>query len=477
LITGESVPEPAGPGTDVYAGAVNLGAPLKLTVRVAGEGTLLAEIARLMEAAEQRRTRYVGMADAVAHWYAPVVHMLALSAFIGWFVFGGLAWQESLMIAIAVLIITCPCALGLAVPVVQVIACSRLMRQGILLKSGSALERLAQIDMVVFDKTGTLTVGRPELVNAVACDSDVLRQAAGIASASLHPLAKALVAAAGPGIKAADGVLEKPGAGLTWNGSVGPHRLGNRSFVGLSPKSVDSFSADVIGPEIWYARPDHEPVCYRFTDALRSDAGAVIRSLEEMGIEVRLLSGDRPGAVSAAAWALGIDNWQAQVSPDGKLRYLEGLRRTGRRPVMVGDGLNDAPALAAAFVSLSPASGADISRTAADIVFQGERLAPILESLKVARTSERLVKQNFLLAFLYNIVTVPIAIAGHVTPLIAAIAMSGSSLIVIGNALRMNWVGGVWTGGGWTKPRWSAKLLPIEPQPVAPCDIERGTQS
>lgn len=435
LITGESIPEAVRPGADVYAGAVNLSAPLKLQVRAAGEGTLLAEIARLMESAEQRRAKFVGIADTVSRWYAPVVHFLAAVAFCFWFFGIGIQWQESLLIAIAVLIVTCPCALGLAVPVVQVVACSRLMKQGVLLKSGSALERLAEVDTVVFDKTGTLTEGKPVLLDDPRRDPEDLRRAAGMAAASLHPLSKALVRAAGDAVIAVDGVREIPGEGLEWDGTDGCHRLGSRTFLGLS----EDVAGGTCGPELFYARPNQPPVAFRFTDSPRTEAAAVIVALKALGMDVRLLSGDRPETVEETARTLGIENWQARVTPDGKVRYLEGLREAGRKPAMVGDGLNDAPALAAALVSISPGTGADISRNAADIVFQRDLETGVLHPFHVARIANRLVRQNFSLAFLYNVVSVPLAFAGFVTPLIAAVAMSSSSVVVIANALRLSW--------------------------------------
>lgn len=440
LITGESVPEAVEPGAEVYAGAVNLSAPLKLTVRAAGEGTLLAEIARLMEAAEQRRAKFVGIADTVSRWYAPVVHCLAAIAFVFWFFGIGIAWQDSLLIAIAVLIVTCPCALGLAVPVVQVVACARLMKRGVLLKSGSALERLAEVDTIVFDKTGTLTEGKPALVPDPERDPSDLQRAAGIAAASQHPLSKALVRAAGDMaagdmVVALDGVREIPGGGLEWDGSDGCHRLGSRAFLKL-PEEEGAVEA---GPELYYQRPNHDPVRFRFIDNPRPEAAKAVAELKALGMDIRLLSGDREETVAATAKTLGIDNWQARVTPDGKVRYLEGLREAGRQPAMVGDGLNDAPALAAALVSISPGTGADISRNAADIVFQRDLLSGVCEPYRVSRIANDLIKQNFGLAFLYNVVSVPLAFAGFVTPLIAAVAMSSSSIVVIGNALRLSW--------------------------------------
>ncbi len=431
LITGESLPRPVQLGETVFAGTLNLAAPLTLEVTAVGEGTILAEIVRLMELAEQRRARYVVLADRVARLYAPVVHLLALVAFIGWLVIGGLAWQPALMIAIAVLIVTCPCALGLAVPAVQVIASGRLLRRGILLKSASALERMARADTIVFDKTGTLTLGRPSLMPEGQPD-EALRLAAGLAAASRHPLAQA-VARAAPKAEARTGVQEIPGCGLLLETPEGDIRLGSQRWCGVETEESDTTS----GPELWLSRPGKEPLRFGFTDPPRADAAEVVRQLKAQGYRVELLSGDREETVAAVAGALGIETWRAASTPAEKCRRLEELEAEGRRTLMVGDGLNDAPALAAALVSVSPSSAVDISQTTADAVFQGEALAPVLELLRVARRAETLVKQNFGLAFAYNAIAVPLAILGLVTPLIAAICMSASSLLVTGNALRL----------------------------------------
>ncbi len=431
LITGESVPAAARPGDRVFAGTLNLSAPLRLEVTAVGEDTLLAEIVRLMEAAEQGRARYVALADRVARLYAPVVHLLAALTFAGWWL-AGFGWQPALLNAIAVLIITCPCALALAVPVVQVVASGRLMRRGVLLKSATALERLTTVDTVVFDKTGTLTTGRLVLAAPPADDDGALRLAAGIAQTSLHPLARALVRAA-PDAPAAAGVRELPGQGLALAGPAGELRLGSRPFCGVD----ESDAEEAPGPELWLARPGRPPLRFGFRDDLRPDAAALIGRLRRAGLGVELLSGDRAPSVAAVASVLGIADWRARCTPQDKVARLRALAAAGHRVLMVGDGLNDAPALAAAEVSMSPASAADIARTAADVVFQGETLAPIAETLAVARGADRLVRQNIALALVYNAVAVPLAVLGYVTPLVAAIAMSSSSVLVIGNALRL----------------------------------------
>lgn len=437
LISGETTPESVGPGAKIYAGALNLSGPLTLGVEAVGEGTLLAEIARLMEAAEQRRARYVAIADRVSRAYAPVVHLLALGTFLGWVFLAGMAWQPALLIAIAVLIITCPCALGLAVPVVQVVASGRLLRGGVLIKTGTALERMARADTFVFDKTGTLTVGRPEPRDADAIPREAMRLAGAMAANSTHPLARAVAKAAGP-VPLLGDVREEPGRGLAWIGPAGETRLGSRAWCGVAAEYAGEAAAEPGGPELWLARPGWAPVRFAFQDRPRADARPVVAALKAAGARVVLLSGDREAAVREVAETVGIDDWHAGLAPDDKVARLEELAQGGARVCMVGDGLNDAPALAAAFVSLSPTTAADISQTAADMVFQGDRLAPVLEARLVARRAERLVRQNFALSFLYNVLTIPIAVMGFVTPLIAAVAMSSSSLVVIGNALRLS---------------------------------------
>ncbi len=340
-----------------------------------------------------------------------------------------LAWQTALLYAVAVLIITCPCALGLAVPAVQVIASGRLLRRGVLLKSATALERLAQVDTVVLDKTGTLTLGRPQL--AGPHDPAALAAAAALAGASRHPLARALCAAA-PAVAVADGVEELPGAGLRLDGPGGEVRLGRRAFCGIAEDAQQG------APELWLTRPGHAPVRFAFTDQPRADAAAVVAALRTPRPRARAALG-RPRAGRGGGRRAGSasSTWRAGCTPAEKVARLEALAAAGRRVLMVGDGLNDAPALAAAHVSLSPASAIDISQNAADAVFQGELLAPVALTLDVARRSERLIRQNLALALAYNLLAVPLAVLGFATPLVAALAMSGSSLLVVGNALRL----------------------------------------
>ena len=434
LVTGESVPEAVRQGTPVFAGTLNMTAPLSVTVTARDENSLLSEIVRLMETAEQGRSAYVRIADRAARIYAPCVHVLALTTVIFWLAMGA-GYATALTNAIAVLIVTCPCALGLAVPVVQVVATGRLLRRGVLVKAADGLERLAEIDTIVFDKTGTLTLGRPELVNAESHSATDLSMAAALARTSRHPLSRALAESVGAvPLPVLSDVREEPGQGLEGTLDGRTIRLGNRDWVGVAAAGDEEHG----GSEIWLKRGHGMPVCFRFNDTLRSDAVETIAALKARGFAIELLSGDREPAARSAADALGISVWRAGARPDAKIARLKELADQGRKVLMVGDGLNDAPALRVAHVSISPASAADVSQVAADFIFQGAKLAPVVEAIEVARKSRRLVFENFGLSLAYNAVAIPLAFAGFVTPLIAAIAMSASSITVTLNSLRLN---------------------------------------
>ncbi|MBX3499060.1 MAG: cadmium-translocating P-type ATPase [Alphaproteobacteria bacterium] len=426
FVSGESRPLTLEPGALAHGGAMNVGAPLRLAVTAVGEDTLLSRIARLLEAAEQGRSRFVALADRVARLYTPVVHLLALATFLAWWLLGDEGARMALVTAVSVLIVTCPCALALAQPTVATVAIGRLARLGVLTVSPTALERLGDIDLVVFDKTGTLTCGKPVLLDDPARSDDALRQAARLAVASRHPLARALVAAA-PDARPLPGTQEHPGEGLR----CGALRLGSRRFCGVAE------DAESDAMELWLARPNEAPVRFAFDDVLRGDAAACVAALKARGLEVMLLSGDRAPAVRRIAEAVGIERWQAGLSPDAKLARIAQLVAAGRKPLMVGDGINDAPALAAARASMSPGEAADVASAASDAIFQGEALMPVVETLDLAKGAARLMQRNVALAILYNTVAVPVAMAGLLTPPLAALAMSSSSVLVIANALRL----------------------------------------
>ncbi len=438
LVTGESVPQPSEPGSVVYAGMINLGDAITVRATGTGAGTLLADCVRMIEAAEARRSRYVVLADRMARLYAPVVHGAALLTFGCWMLLAGAGLAESLLAACAVLIITCPCALALAVPAVQMIATGRLLKAGILLKSATALERLAEVDTVVFDKTGTLALPTLAMIETDSVVPADLRLAASLAVTSRHPLARALVAASGP-VPVAQGVVEVPGQGLILATPEGEVRLGSRAFA----KAAWAGSTD--GPELWLSRPGGVPVRFRFGEQLRRDAFAVLRGLEGLRLDLCILSGDREEAVARVAGEVLLP-WQGGCTPVEKVRRIEALRDSGRHVLMVGDGINDGPSQASAHVSMSPATAADLSQTVADVVFQGQALAPVLTVLGLARLTRRLMRQNIALAIGYNAVMVPLAMAGLVTPWLAAAAMSASSLLVIANSFRARGEGqGAWS--------------------------------
>lgn len=435
IVNGESVPQAVAAGAAVHAGTLSLTGSLIIKVTATARESFLAEVISLMEVAEGAKAGYRRLADRAAQYYSPAVHLLALAAFVSWGLAGG-DWKRAMLIAIAVLIITCPCALGLAVPVVQVVAAGRLFRNGIMVKDGSAMERLAQADSVIFDKTGTLTLGRPRLVNGSDIPGPILSLAAGLAAHSRHPLSRAICAVASGPFPLFDDVIEIPGSGLEARRTEGLYRLGNRRFA--CGETTASENADL---EVVLSRDGHEVTCIRFEDALRQDAASAIRTLEADGMPVDLVSGDRAGPVTALAAQLGIARWKAEVSPKGKADYCASLAGEGRKVLMVGDGINDAPALAAAYVSMAPATAADIGRKAADFVFMHESLNAVPLAIDISRRASRLIRQNFGLAIGYNIIAVPIALAGYATPLIAAVAMSTSSIIVVVNALRLNRIG------------------------------------
>ncbi|KAA3448381.1 nitrogen fixation protein FixI [Mesorhizobium sp. SARCC-RB16n] len=436
LVSGESTPRPVGPGSDIQAGTLNLTGPFTMRATAAAKDSFLMEMVRLMEAAEGGRSQYRRIADRVSALYAPMVHLAALMTFLGWMIASG-DWHVAGTIAIAVLIITCPCALGLAVPIVQVVAARRLFDAGVMVKDGSAMERLAAIDTAVFDKTGTLTFGRPRLVNAPSIDPALLAIAADMATHSRHPYAKAISIFSGsssqPGLAS---ISEHPGFGIeaTMEGNI--WRLGRREWAKSEAQSVGQGKYGSNGGTV-LSRNRMIVASFDFQDAARADAGAAVKQLQDANVSIEMLSGDTAQACRELAKSLRIGNFVPSLLPSGKVDRIEALTRAGHKVLMVGDGLNDTPALGAAHVSMAPASAADVGRNAADFVFLRESLLAVPFALDISRQAGRLIRQNVAIAILYNVFAVPIAISGHVTPLTAAIAMSASSLIVVTNAMRL----------------------------------------
>ena len=428
LISGESLPRPVAPGTLLQAGTLNVTGPLTIEATAVARDSFLAEMTRMMEAAETGRAGYRRLADRAARLYAPVIHVTALATFIGWMVATDDV-HRAVIIAIAVLIITCPCALGLAVPMVQVMAARRLFERGIMIKGSGALERLAEADHVVFDKTGTLTKGVPDLADRRVIDPDLLGIAAAMAAHSNHPYAQA-IAAEGRAREARTVVLtdlvEQAGAGLEGRMGDVVYRLGRPDWT----RTGDT------GPGVALSANGRLLCSFRLRDELRPGAREAVAALVAKGLSVEILSGDHQEAVQRVAASLNLP-WRAAVSPAEKVAHIAALTAGGAKVLMVGDGLNDAPALAAAHVSMATASAADVGRNAADIVFLHDDLTAIPEAIWTAGGAGTLIRQNFALAVAYNALAVPVAVLGYVTPLIAAIAMSASSILVIANALRL----------------------------------------
>ncbi|MBN8521652.1 MAG: cadmium-translocating P-type ATPase [Alphaproteobacteria bacterium] len=428
LVTGETLPRLVAPGEDVYAGTVNQSAPITIKAMKVAEQSLLADIIRLMEKAEQGQARYVRLADRAARLYTPVVHVVALLSFLMWWGVWGTPWQESLMIAVTVLIITCPCALALAVPVVQVLASGQLMKQGILLKSGDALERLSAIDTAFFDKTGTLTYGKPALVGEY--DPTILQMAASLAVHSQHPLSRTLAQAYQGNLLSLSQVKEYPGQGIS--GLYNGHTLKLGSADWCDQKNISSSLM-----QIFLMKEADVQAVFTFEDILRPDANQTIQNFRRQDIDTYLLSGDRQVIANQIGQQTGINHIQGDMTPVQKHRFLTEQKAKGHHILMVGDGLNDAPILAESDVSMAPGTAIDMAQNSADLIFMGDSLLSVSTAHRIAKKAQRLVKENFALTILYNIIAIPLAFAGWVTPFVAALAMSGSSLVVIANSYRL----------------------------------------
>ena len=428
VITGETARRAIAAGAQVYAGSLNFHGALTLKVSAAGKGTLIDEIERLLDKAAGAKSRAMRLADRASRVYAPVVHATAALTAIGWLI-AGASLHDALITAIAVLIITCPCALALAIPAVQVVAAGALFRASVILNAGDAIERLAEADTVVFDKTGTLTLPQPRVVNAASVDPQLLQMAARLALSSRHPLAVALSRETS-GAAPFDDAIEEPGQGVRAMIDGSEARLGSPAFCGLDSVTPPPNASVIV---FSYERRVAQ---LAIAQTLRPDAVAVVGALRTLGLKLCILSGDRCAVVKPVAEVLGITDWQGAVTPGQKIDFIETLKEQGRRVLMVGDGLNDAPALAAAHVSLSPISAVDLAQAQADAVFLGDWLKPVLDAVTAARRTRRLMTENLWFAAIYNLIAVPVAIMGFVTPLIAAAAMSGSSILVTLNALR-----------------------------------------
>ncbi|HEX8989344.1 MAG TPA: heavy metal translocating P-type ATPase [Rhodocyclaceae bacterium] len=442
LLTGESRPVPKRVGDPLTGGSVNMASPLVLRVEQVGEATRLAAIRRLMERAAAEKPSVVVMADRIAARFVGALLLLAIAT--------GLAWwwidpSRALWVFVAVLVVSCPCALSLATPAVLTVATGSLAHLGVLVTRGHAIETLARATDFVFDKTGTLTEGRPVLVETLPqrdLDGEgALRLAAALEQGSEHSLGRALREAAAGQLPAISGVRAYTGHGVEGAADGKSVRIGTPEFVGaLHEQAVPAQVAAWTGAgDTVVALGDASGwlAWFRFADAPRAGAADAVAVLRQLGLHVSVLSGDAPATVLRTANALGIDDGIGGMTPEGKHGYLHRLQEGGAIVAMVGDGVNDAPVLAQAHVSVAMGGGTDLARSQSDVVLLGDDLGQLAAGVAVARRTLRIIRQNLAWAFGYNLLAIPLAMTGWVTPWMAGIGMSASSLLVVLNALRL----------------------------------------
>lgn len=437
LVTGESAPLQVTNGASLEAGTMNLTGAIDLRADRDAKDSFLADVLQMMQAAEKGRGQYVRLADRMARLYSPVVHILAFATFMGWMAYTGGNWHTSVTIAISVLIITCPCALGLAVPVAHVLAASRLFSIGVLMKDGSALERLAEIDHVVFDKTGTLTTNISVMSTCTIPVGQLSEIAKALALRSIHPSARALAnfLKENP-LTNLSSIHEIPGFGVEAKIDGNLTRLGRAEWVAEISMPLNALQ-NATG--LSFAVENGPAYSIQLDESLRAGAARTVQAFESQGIASEVLSGDLENAVKRSTAQAGIMSYQFGLKPGEKLQRVNELGKAGHKILMVGDGLNDAPALTAAYASMAPASASDTGRMAADFVFTRDDLSAVWQAYRIARLTARIVKQNFALALVYNAIAVPLAISGALNPFIAALAMSTSSILVVGNSMRLKW--------------------------------------
>ena len=436
LLTGESTPVRRGPGDEIAGGAINTGATVLARVLRGSAESTVSTLERLIERAALDKPALARLPDRVASGFVLALLLLAGAVFAFWWVAEP---ARALPIAIAVLVVSCPCALSLATPAALAAATGALGRHGVLVASGRALESLAACTDVVFDKTGTLTRGRPELVEVETFGShtreQVLARAAALETGSAHPLARALRAAAGPlALPAIREAATVAGRGVQGLVEAVPLRLGSADWCGQWTPCPRGAHDD---PEIWLVGHDGPQARLRLADALREDSAATIAAFQALGLRTHLLTGDHAGPAARVARELGIAHWRAGATPADKLAHVHDLQAAGRRVLMVGDGINDAPVLAAADASLAVGEASALARTAADCVLLSGQLLRAADLVAMARRTRTVIRQNLVWSTLYNLVAIPAAALGLVAPWLAAIGMSASSLLVVGNALRL----------------------------------------
>jgi Cu+-exporting ATPase len=436
MVTGESLPVEKGPGDEVTGATVNGGSALTVRLTRTGEATVLAGILRLVERAQAEKAPVERLADRVSGVFVPAILVVALLTFAGWMLTGH-GFAEAMIPAVAVLVVACPCALGLATPAAVMVASGRGAELGLLVRGGEALERIHGLRAVVLDKTGTLTLGRPAVVGLRALGGadagETLRLAAAVEMASEHPLARAVVEAATGPLPEAREVRSEPGGGV--RGVVDGHRVavGSPRWLGLDA-SDDDASAHT---QVAVAVNGVPSLLLAVADPLRPDAAAAVQRLHRLGLRVVLATGDRNATAQAVAAAVGADEVHAHLSPAGKAALLTRLHAELGAVAMVGDGVNDAPALATADVGIAVGGGTGAAMSAADITLVHGDAGAVADAIALSRATLRVIRQNLAWAFGYNLVLVPLAIIDVIPPALAALAMALSSVSVVANALRL----------------------------------------
>ncbi|HQA25265.1 MAG TPA: heavy metal translocating P-type ATPase [Candidatus Competibacteraceae bacterium] len=442
LLTGESLPVPRQRGEALIGGAVNVESPLVMRVEKVGADTVLSAIVRLLDRAQGEKPRLALLADRIAGWFVAALLAVAAGVFLTWWSLRD--FDTAFRIMLSVLVVTCPCALSLATPTAIIAATGALTRLGVLTTRGHALETLARTTHVIFDKTGTLTYGRPQVVAVEPVGAGLeprrcLALAAALERGSEHPIGRALTAAAGAATEAATDLRNTPGSGVEgWIGGR-RYRVGRPEFVlAASDRAVVS-RTDLGVSSTWVALGDDSgPLAwFELTDTLRPGAAAAVSALKARGLVVELLSGDRPEAVAHVAEELAIARAEGGLSPQDKLDRLRTLQDQGAIVAMVGDGVNDAPVLAAAQISLAMGSGTQLAHATADMILLSERLDHLVSGVDMARRALVIMRENFAWAIGYNLVALPLAAGGWLAPWMSALGMSFSSLLVVVNALRL----------------------------------------
>jgi Cu2+-exporting ATPase len=460
MLTGESLPVERTPGTRVLAGSINRDGIAEVRVTRTGAGTSLAEVGRLLERAKADRPPVALLADRIASYFTVgVLILVALT---------GVVWLQidptrAFEIVLATLVVTCPCALALATPTALAAAASTLASRGFLLVRSRLLEVLGRSATLVFDKTGTLTEGRPKVLGTECYGEDwsasrCLALAAAIETASTHVLARAFAAHERPGEFAIDDVQVSAGRGV--EAAVGGvrWRIGSAAFVAeLSRAPIPPGSVDASCTRVLLGCEERIVAQFAIGDELRADAGATLDALRHAGFRLVIASGDRETAVASVAGKLGVEEWHSGMLPEDKVSLVRKLRRGGRKVVMVGDGVNDAPVLAAADASIALDAGTALARATADAVVLGKRLGSVLDSVRVARLTRRIIRQNIAWAIAYNLTAVPLAASGMLAPWMAALGMSLSSLVVVMNAMRTHRHGRDTRQGAPAGPRISVR--------------------